>query len=99
MCRLEQQWLWLDNNGDGTMRIHAVVPTLAGAILKKILDQMFTFDNLNDLDDRGVQLLLREVQSESLVIALGIVVIDRCGKGREQVEPAMDVADRIGAAT
>ncbi len=28
------------DNGDGTMRIHAVVPTLAGAILKKILDQM-----------------------------------------------------------
>jgi flagellar motor switch protein FliG len=31
---------------------------------------MFTFDNLNDLDDRGIQLLLREVQSESLIVAL-----------------------------
>ncbi len=28
------------DNGDGTMRITATVPTLAGAILKKILDQM-----------------------------------------------------------
>ena len=31
---------------------------------------MFTFDNINDLDDRGIQLLLREVQSESLIVAL-----------------------------
>ena len=30
----------LHDNGDGTMRITATVPTLAGAILKKILDQM-----------------------------------------------------------
>ena len=30
----------MHDNGDGTMRITATVPTLAGAILKKILDQM-----------------------------------------------------------
>jgi flagellar motor switch protein FliG len=39
-------------------------------LAQKILDQMFTFDNLNELDDRGVQLLLREIQSESLIVAL-----------------------------
>ncbi len=39
-------------------------------IAQKIQDEMFTFDNLNDLDDRAVQLLLREVQSESLIVAL-----------------------------
>lgn len=39
-------------------------------LAQKILDQMFTFDNLMDLDDRAVQLLLREVQSESLIVAL-----------------------------
>ncbi|MEF9944215.1 MAG: flagellar motor switch protein FliG [Burkholderiaceae bacterium] len=39
-------------------------------LAQKILDQMFTFDNLGDLDDRAVQLLLREVQSESLIVAL-----------------------------
>jgi flagellar motor switch protein FliG len=39
-------------------------------LAQKILDEMFVFDNLLDLDDRGMQLLLREVQSESLVIAL-----------------------------
>jgi flagellar motor switch protein FliG len=39
-------------------------------LAQKILDQMFTFDNVMDLDDRAVQLLLREVQSESLIVAL-----------------------------
>ncbi|MBC7779331.1 MAG: flagellar motor switch protein FliG [Proteobacteria bacterium] len=39
-------------------------------LAQEIEDQMFVFENLNDLDDRGVQLLLREVQSESLIIAL-----------------------------
>jgi flagellar motor switch protein FliG len=35
-----------------------------------IQDEMFVFDNLNDIDDRSIQLLLREVQSESLILAL-----------------------------
>jgi flagellar motor switch protein FliG len=39
-------------------------------LAQKIQDQMFTFDNLLELDDRSVQMLLREVQSESLIIAL-----------------------------
>jgi flagellar motor switch protein FliG len=39
-------------------------------LAQKIQDQMFTFDNILDLDDRSVQLLLREVQSETLIIAL-----------------------------
>lgn len=39
-------------------------------IAQKIQDEMFTFDNVNDLDDRAIQLLLREVQSESLILAL-----------------------------
>ena len=37
---------------------------------QKIMDEMFVFDNLIDIDDHGIQLLLREVQSESLIIAL-----------------------------
>ncbi len=39
-------------------------------LAQKIADQMFTFDDLNKLDDRGIQLLLREIQGESLVVAL-----------------------------
>ncbi len=39
-------------------------------LAQEILDEMFVFDNLMDLDDRGIQLLLREIQSESLIVAL-----------------------------
>ena len=36
----------------------------------KIQDLMFVFDNLIDVDDRGIQSLLREVSSENLIVAL-----------------------------
>ncbi|HKM37427.1 MAG TPA: flagellar motor switch protein FliG [Thiopseudomonas sp.] len=36
----------------------------------KIEDLMFVFDNLADVDDRGIQALLREVSSDVLVLAL-----------------------------
>lgn len=37
---------------------------------QKIHDLMFTFDNLIDVDNRGIQTLLREVSTENLVLAL-----------------------------
>jgi flagellar motor switch protein FliG len=39
-------------------------------LAQKIMDNMFTFDDLEKVDDKGIQSLLKEVQSESLVIAL-----------------------------
>ena len=39
-------------------------------LAQKIIDEMFVFENMMDVDDRGIQLLLREVQSEMLIIAL-----------------------------
>ena len=39
-------------------------------LAQKIMDNMFTFDDLNKLDDKGIQTVLKEVQSESLIIAL-----------------------------
>ncbi len=39
-------------------------------LAQKIVDAMFVFDNLVELDDKAIQLILREVQSDSLVIAL-----------------------------
>lgn len=36
----------------------------------QIQDLMFVFDNLKDVDDRGIQTLLREVSSDILIIAL-----------------------------
>lgn len=36
----------------------------------EIEDLMFVFDNLKDVDDRGIQTILREVSSEVLIVAL-----------------------------
>lgn len=36
----------------------------------EIEDLMFVFDNLKEVDDRGIQALLREVSSDVLIIAL-----------------------------
>ena len=55
--------------------------TIAGELLEsihdvdedlgiQIQDLMFVFDNLKDVDDRGIQTLLREVSSDILIIAL-----------------------------
>ena len=39
-------------------------------LAQKIEDKMFVFENIMEIDDRGIQLILREVQSESLIVAL-----------------------------
>jgi flagellar motor switch protein FliG len=39
-------------------------------LAQKIMDNMFTFDDVENIDDKGIQALLKEVQSESLIIAL-----------------------------
>jgi flagellar motor switch protein FliG len=41
-----------------------------GDLAQKIMDNMFTFDDVVKIDDKGIQALLKEVQSESLIIAL-----------------------------
>jgi flagellar motor switch protein FliG len=40
------------------------------ALAQKMIDEMFLFENLLGLEDRSVQLLLKEIESESLIIAL-----------------------------
>ena len=40
---------------------------------QKIQDNMFVFDDLAYLDDRSMQLLLREIKSETLLYALKLV--------------------------
>ncbi|MCC7256916.1 MAG: flagellar motor switch protein FliG [Gammaproteobacteria bacterium] len=40
------------------------------ALSQQIQENMFVFDNLMDIDDRGIQALVREVTSDTLVIAL-----------------------------
>jgi flagellar motor switch protein FliG len=39
-------------------------------LAQSILDEMFVFEDLLSLEDRGIQTVLREVQSESLIVAL-----------------------------
>ena len=37
---------------------------------QNIQDLMFVFDNLIDVDDRGIQTLLREISTDTLILAL-----------------------------
>lgn len=39
-------------------------------LAQRIQDEMFVFEDVGKIDDRGIQLLLREIQSESLIVAL-----------------------------
>ncbi|WP_420233056.1 flagellar motor switch protein FliG [Pseudomonas sp. ABY48] len=39
-------------------------------LAQKILDEMFLFENLIEVDDRGIQLLLQQVENNSLAVAL-----------------------------
>ncbi len=41
-----------------------------GELAQKIIDEMFLFENLVDVEDRSIQRLLQEVETETLVIAL-----------------------------
>ena len=39
-------------------------------LAQKMIDEMFLFENLLEIEDRGIQTLLKEIESESLIIAL-----------------------------
>ncbi|NUA28378.1 flagellar motor switch protein FliG [Cupriavidus basilensis] len=41
-----------------------------GDLAQKIIDEMFLFENLMEVDDRGIQRVLKEVATESLIVAL-----------------------------
>lgn len=51
-------------------KISETIAELDADLSGRIQDLMFTFDNLADVDDRGIQVLLREVSSDNLVLAL-----------------------------
>lgn len=57
-------------NGENEISVMANLKSYDNDMAQKIMDEMFVFDNIMDIEDRGIQLLLREVQSESLIIAL-----------------------------
>lgn len=41
-----------------------------GELAQKIIDEMFLFENLIDIDNRSIQRILQDVESDSLVVAL-----------------------------
>lgn len=41
-----------------------------GDLAQKIIDEMFLFENLMEIDDRGIQRVLKEIATESLIVAL-----------------------------
>lgn len=51
-------------------RIIEEITNVDAELAETIQDLMFTFENLIDVDDRGVQTLLREVSTDSLTLAL-----------------------------
>ncbi len=51
-------------------KISETIAEIDAELSGRIQDLMFTFDNLADVDDRGIQVLLREVSSDNLVLAL-----------------------------
>jgi flagellar motor switch protein FliG len=60
------------NHADETVeaRVFARLETEAPAVADTIRGMMFTFDDLLRLDDRGMQVLLREVARDDLLLAL-----------------------------
>ena len=46
------------------------ITDMDAALGPRIQDLMFVFDNLIDIDDRGMQELLRQVQGDKLLLAL-----------------------------
>lgn len=60
------------NNLDSTVEAELMesMKQVDSELSEKINDMMFVFDNLLDVDDRGMQRLIREISVDSLVIAL-----------------------------
>lgn len=56
--------------GENEASVMANLKNYDADMAQKIMDEMFVFDNIMDIDDRGIQVILREVQSESLIVAL-----------------------------
>ncbi|MDY7560743.1 flagellar motor switch protein FliG [Pseudomonas sp. 10B1] len=59
---------FLDSSIEG--QLMDAIREIDGELSTQIEDLMFVFNNLSDVDDRGIQALLREVSSDVLVLAL-----------------------------
>ena len=57
-------------NGENEAKLMDGLKSYDDNMAQQIMDQMFVFDNIMDIDDKGIQVLLREVQSDMLIVAL-----------------------------
>jgi flagellar motor switch protein FliG len=57
-------------NGDTEAALMEGLKSYDEDLAQKIMDTMFVFDDIIEIDDKGIQVMLREVQSETLIIAL-----------------------------
>ncbi len=57
-------------SGENESKLMEGLKNYDDGMAQQIMDQMFVFDNIMDIDDKGIQVLLREVQSDMLIVAL-----------------------------
>jgi len=57
-------------NGETEAEVMEGLKSYDEELAQKIMDTMFVFDDIIGIDDKGIQVMLREVQSETLIIAL-----------------------------
>lgn len=57
-------------NGETEAVVMEGLKTHDDEMAQAIMDKMFVFDNILSIDDKGIQVILREVQSETLIVAL-----------------------------
>lgn len=57
-------------NGETEAAVMEGLKSYDEELAQKIMDTMFVFDDIIQIDDKGIQIMLREVQSETLIIAL-----------------------------
>lgn len=57
-------------SGENEAKLMDGLKSYDDVMAQQIMDQMFVFDNIMGIDDRSIQILLREVQSDVLIVAL-----------------------------
>ena len=57
-------------DSDAEAAITAAITEKDAELAQEISDKMFVFENLLSVDDRGIQAILREIQSDTLIVAL-----------------------------
>lgn len=57
-------------SGDNETSVMEALKSYDEDTAQKVMDEMFVFDNIMDIDDRGIQTILRDVQGDMLVLAL-----------------------------